>query len=265
MRFCLPRDKHNARRFGRKVYGVASVIREDFLQRHVTRVREVEWDVEGRVLVTEVRARGRRLSVWNVYAVNGTGNAYRDPQTGGIAGTRHDRKLAFHEAMAGELAQLQDGGWDLVVAGDLNVAREDVDGYPKLRRDPVQHVRSREDFNDRFFVRAGGPRLVDAFRWLHPRRKKYTWLPRNREWRSSCDRVDYTLLSRGLVDGDASGLAGGALVEADVLMTELERGPSDHVPLFVELGLDGLGGAGFDGEGASFEAVTESPGVDTER
>ncbi|KAI9672277.1 MAG: hypothetical protein M1831_002091 [Alyxoria varia] len=265
VRFCLPRDAHNARGFGRKVYGVASVIREDFFERYVTGVREVGWDLEGRVLVTEVEMRDRKLSVWNVYAVNGTASVYRDPETGALAGTRHDRKLAFHAAIAEEFKKLQDEGWSLIVAGDLNVARDDIDGYPKLRRDPVQHVRNREDFNAKFFDDPTGPRLVDAFRWLHPRRKKYTWLPRNREWRSSCDRVDYTLLSRGLMtdeavveDDDTQGTSASALVAADILMTEQERGPSDHVPLFVELALDRLGDAGGDGGDPAYDTITDS-------
>ena len=120
VRFCLPRDRFNANGFGRKIYGVATVIREDFLKNEVENVREVDWDTEGRVLVIETRS---RLSLWNVYGVNGTGNPYKSPVTGELAGTRHDRKLAFHELMLTECQRLEKEGWRLVLAGDFNVGK----------------------------------------------------------------------------------------------------------------------------------------------
>jgi hypothetical protein len=46
--FTLPSDRHNARGFGGKVYGVCSIIRCDFVDLRVSRVRDVDWDVEGR-------------------------------------------------------------------------------------------------------------------------------------------------------------------------------------------------------------------------
>ena len=49
------------------------------------------------------------------------------------------------------------------------------------------------------------------------------------EWKESCDRVDYFLLSRELSQIE------GTVKEADVLMSEAERGPSDHVPIWVSL------------------------------
>lgn len=70
--FCLPTDKHNARGFSRKVYGVCSIIRQDFHDDFVVRVREVSWDVEGRFLVCETKAiaSAPRLAIFNVYAVS---------------------------------------------------------------------------------------------------------------------------------------------------------------------------------------------------
>lgn len=41
--FCLPSDKHNARGFGRKVYGVCSIIRADYSKYCVDEVRPVSW------------------------------------------------------------------------------------------------------------------------------------------------------------------------------------------------------------------------------
>lgn len=226
--FCLPRDKYNATGFGKKVYGVATVIREDFMLNQVVSVREPEWDVEGRVLVVETRS---RLSIWNLYGVNGTSNPYRDPVSGELSGTRHDRKLAFHKAMYDECRQLQDDGYGLIMAGDLNIARDHIDAYPKLREKPDQHVINRRDFVEKFYDDLG---LVDTFRSLYLQKRAYTWLPRNKEWRSSCDRIDLILVSRSLVN---NGQNGCGLIDADVLMTELDRGPSDHVPVSATLNI----------------------------
>lgn len=231
VRFCLPRDKYNCNGFGGRLYGVATVIRSDFLESHVSNVRQVDWDGEGRVLIVDTKD---CLSIWNVYAVNGTLNAHKDPETGEPIGTRHDKKLAFHRLMADECKRLRQNNISLILAGDFNVAREEIDGYPRLRTKPDQHIHNRKDFNDRFFDSTGGANLVDCFRHLHPKRKKYSWLPRNREWKLSCDRVDYVLCSQDLITKNPS------LTEADILMTESDRGPSDHCPLWASFDLRNL-------------------------
>ena len=82
------------------------------------------------------------------------------------------------------------------------------------------------------------------------------------EWKESCDRVDYVLLSRslaarsgmvGVTNGEEIGPApaegrdgvvtageeNGVIKEADILMSEAERGPSDHVPIWVSLDTTG--------------------------
>lgn len=234
VRFCLPRDKYNAQGFGRKVYGVASVIRDDFLEKEVGRVYEVGWDLEGRVLCIELQH--VPLSIFNVYAVNGTYNPYKDPVTGHVCGTRHDRKLAFHRLLVDECRALQAQGRRVVITGDLNVARERIDGQPGLREHPQQHVVNRKDFNGRFFADRHGLGAVDTFRHLHPDLRKYSWVSRSADWLASCDRVDYILVSRRLAHED------DALLEADVLMTQLDRGHSDHCPVTCTLDIGRLRG-----------------------
>jgi exonuclease III len=70
--FCLPSDKYNARGFGRKVYGVCTIIRQDFYDKYVDRVRHVDWDSEGRCLICETRGVDPQpqLAVINIYAVS---------------------------------------------------------------------------------------------------------------------------------------------------------------------------------------------------
>lgn len=233
--FCLPSDKHNARGFGRKVYGVCSIIRQDFYDEYVERVREVTWDAEGRFLVCETRPCGvmPKLAIFNVYAVNGTTNPYRDPATGEIVGTRHDRKLEVHRLLEAECRTLEASGVQVVVAGDINIARSRLDGYPNLRTTPEQHCVNRADFERRFFASAAGTEevpgaavagskeglnMIDSWRHLHPRKAGYTYYSRSRPpFGSSCDRVDMILLSRALE---------GRLVKAGMHETPADRGPS---------------------------------------
>lgn len=176
----------------------------------------------------EMETRGQRLAVWNVYAVNGTEAAYRSPETGQVVGTRHERKRAFHAQLLGECRRLEDEGWRLVLAGDFNVAPGRADGWPNLREWPEAHVANRRDFNEKFLNRENkeGLGAVDAWRWVRGDERKYTYFPRGRKWGSSCDRVDLVLVSRELVEQ-------GGLLDVEILDSPMERGSSDHVPIFV--------------------------------
>ncbi|KAJ4386342.1 hypothetical protein N0V93_009237 [Gnomoniopsis smithogilvyi] len=276
----LPRDKHNARGFSGKLYGVGTLLREDFAKQHVAEVRHADWDLEGRVTIVELRpgntnndtshtthltaiasnhtkptcsaaaaATARPLALLNIYAVNGTAAPYRSPETGKVVGTRHDHKLAFHTRLRDECLELESRGFSVVIAGDLNIARGRLDGYPNLRTYPRQHCVNRADFNAKFFgdediaraeahtgdVESLKKRLeakfdgVDVFRALRGKERRYTYHPRSGDdWGSSCDRVDFTVVSRDLFES-------GRIVETDILDTPQERGTSDHVPLMVKL------------------------------
>ncbi len=178
----LPRDRCNARGLGGsgKLYGVGTLLREDFAREWVACVREVGWDYEGRVSVVELKSpahspvtkhnedvggktreaskeneRSKPVALVNVYAVNGTSSPYRSPRTGAVIGTRHDRKLDFHRLLRDECICLQERGYHVVVAGDMNVARGVLDGYPGLRTWPRQHCVNWADFGRKFFWKGG--------------------------------------------------------------------------------------------------------------
>lgn len=241
--FCLPSDKFNATGFGRKVYGVCSVVRQDFADECVERMRTVDWDAEGRFSVIETKAYNYlpKLAIFNVYMVNGTENAYKDPTTGAITGTRHTRKLAVHRLLQAEVRKLESDGYQVIIAGDINIAVARIDGHPNLRVTPQQHVINRQDFTDRFLgnactskpeasdstatgnVPGTGLDMADTFRSLHPDKKGYSYYPRGRSFGESCDRVDMILCSRSLE---------ATCTEAGMLATSVDRGASDHVPIF---------------------------------
>ncbi|KAK3306500.1 Endonuclease/exonuclease/phosphatase [Chaetomium strumarium] len=289
----LPRDRFNVRGFQGKLYGVGTILRTDFAREHVARVRDVDWDREGRVSIVELKNKKKKkrrltqsqqhehdnddttdaedyrrpLALINVYAVNGTSAPYRSPRDGGRAvGTRHDHKRAFHSRLRDECLALEARGFHVVVAGDVNVARGRLDGYPNLRSFPREHCANRADFNVKFFGPEDNARAqaycgvhdkeggdgekeeekeeqkekekercldaVDVFRAMHGAERRYTYYPRSGEWGSSCDRVDMVFVSKGL-------WGAGQVLGTGILDTPQERGLSDHVPLWVEIAMAG--------------------------
>lgn len=266
----LPRDKFNARGFGGKLYGVGTILREDFASQYAATVRHAEWDLEGRVSIVELqqasegwpernnesnehgeKITSRPLALINVYAVNGTSAPYRSPENGQTMGTRHNHKISFHSHLRNECLRLEQRGFDVVVAGDLNVARGRLDGHPNLRTWPRQHCVNRADFNTKFFGKDDNDRAgayvgendvdsgeisfqgVDVFRALRGPERKYTYHPRGEgEWGSSCDRVDLIIASKGLYEN-------GGIGDTGILDSPQERGTSDHVPLWVKVKLGG--------------------------
>jgi exonuclease III len=254
--FTLPTDRKNARGLGGtgKVHGVCSIVRSDLSESFNLKAehRTVNWDKEGRVSIVELSSLPPvssstppiRLSIFNIYAVNGTDSRYRDPRTGAVIGTRHDRKLEFHRLLMEECISMEKEGWDIVMAGDFNIAPARIDGYPNLRTFPHQHGLNRADFLAKFLgqekTRAGGEeehedsgwRGVDVWREMNPDIRRFTYFSRNREWGSNCDRVDYVIVGRKIWDAARISAAG-------ILDNEVERGPSDHVPIWVDIALKG--------------------------
>jgi exonuclease III len=248
--FTLPTDPHNARGLhgSGKIYGVCSILRSD-ISSH-SHVRSVPWDTEGRVSVIELSAPGLNLAVFNIYAVNGTANAHRDPATGAVLGTRHERKRVFQRLLRDECVEMQEKGWHVLVGGDMNVAPDARDGWPRLRVWPPEHVVSRKEFHDCFLdadededdgkakeERGAGFKGVDVWREMHKDERRYTYFSRGRTWGSSCDRVDYFVAGRGLWES-------GVVKRCGILDSPEERGPSDHVPIWVEIEVPLLGGEG---------------------
>ena len=134
------------------------------------------------------------------------------------------------------------GGWQVIIAGDMNISRTPLDSHLALRMGE-ENVRNRADFETKFLSSpcssspststsssGSGLGMLDTFRHMHPTLAKYTYRPpHHQSWNISGDRVDMILVTRGLE---------GSVKVADILDEEGERASSDHVPLFVELDLD---------------------------
>jgi exonuclease III len=136
----------------------------------------------------------------------------------------------------GECKRLEEQGWDVLLAGDMNVAPDERDGYPKLRVSPHEHVFNRADFRNTLLEgdddekKGVGLNGVDIWRKMHEQERRYTYYPRSRKWGSSCDRVDYFIAGRRLWDQ-------GCVKACGIMNSEAERGPSDHVPIWADIEL----------------------------
>lgn len=133
-----------------------------------------------------------------------------------------------------ECIDLEKAGWDVLLAGDMNVAPDARDGHPKLRTFPQQHVVDRADFHEKILQgkieENKGLGGVDIWRLMHDQEKSYTYFSRGREWGTSCDRVDYFIAGRRAWDR-------GLIKACGILDSEGERGPSDHVPIWADIQL----------------------------
>jgi exodeoxyribonuclease-3 len=164
------------------------------------------FDMETRIAAVEVPG----ATVASVYVPNG--------------GKDYPAKLRFLEAMDRWAAEVSAAGRALVVAGDLNVARTDLDVHPKERK--LGAIGQRED--ERALIEAIlGRGLVDLGRAADPANDGlFTyWAPwRNLRQRNIGWRIDYVLASAPL-----AARARRCAVLADF-------GTSDHAPVVAEFG-----------------------------
>jgi len=113
----------------------------------------------------------------------------------------------------------------------MNVAPDARDGYPKLRTFPQQHALNCADFHEKLLQGRGSKQGfggIDVWRQMHGNERRYTHYSRGREWGTSCDRVDYFIAGRKLWDA-------GLVTDSGIFDSEAERGPSDHVPIWVDV------------------------------
>ncbi len=160
------------------------------------------FDVECRVVQAKL---GGDLVVTSAYVPNG--------------GKDYQAKLQFLEGMRAYVGGVQAAGEKLIVCGDLNVARTDMDVHPKERKAGAigQRLDERE-----LFERILACDLVDVARALDPANDAlFTWWPPWRSMRQKNQgwRIDYVLVSSG---------RGLRATECKVLA---DVGTSDHAPL----------------------------------
>jgi exodeoxyribonuclease-3 len=163
------------------------------------------FDMETRI----VQASFGDVAVASVYVPNG--------------GKDYSAKLEFLRSLADWARETHEAGRQLVVCGDLNVARTDADVHPKERKPGI--IGQRPDERE-LFEALLGKHLVDVGRALHPDdNRMFTWWApwRNLRQRNIGWRIDYILASRGVFER----------VQACEVLADV--GTSDHAPVAMTL------------------------------
>ena len=164
------------------------------------------FDFETRI----VTAQAGNLVFGSVYVPNG--------------GKDYQAKLRFLQAMQGYASECRDRGLDLILCGDMNVTRTDLDVHPKERKpDAIGQRPDERELYERLLFKGD---LTDIGRALDPENDRlFTWWPPWRQMRQKNIgwRLDYILVSTSLAD---------RIPECTVLA---QLGTSDHAPVVAEL------------------------------
>ena len=169
------------------------------------------FDFEQRVCATTLATAAGEITFASMYVPNG--------------GKDFPAKMNFLEGIDTWVAEMQAAGKALVICGDLNVARSDMDIHPKERK-PNQ-VGARPD-ERALFEQILSRGLVDVARALDPSNENlFTWWApwRNMRQRNIGWRIDYVLASAAVA----------ATVKSVVVQREI--GTSDHGPVVAEFDL----------------------------
>jgi exodeoxyribonuclease III len=192
---------------GRRAYsGVSLHIRKDAFEAAPV-FSHPEFDMESRIVQAAI---GSELFA-SVYVPNG--------------GKDYPAKLAFMESLAAWAKRLHEEGRSLVLCGDINIARTDMDVHPRERKPGIigQRPEERELF-ELLLADQQVAHLVDVGRALDPDNANlFTWWPpwRDMRRRNIGWRLDYVLASPSI-----AARATSCTVLADF-------GTSDHAPVMM--------------------------------
>lgn len=167
-----------------------------------------DFDHETRIVIAEVGG----LSIASLYVPNG--------------GRSYEAKLGFLRALEDFVVSSRSLGRQLVICGDMNIARHEVDVHPKLRDERVVGQRPEERGFFASILEKGD--LHDVGRELDPDNGDlFTWWApwRNLRQRNMGWRLDYVLA------------AGGVAAKARRAQVGREGTTSDHGPVTIEFDL----------------------------
>jgi exodeoxyribonuclease-3 len=183
--------------------GVALLVRRDASVER-PEFQHPDFDYENRI----VTAKLANLVVASVYVPNG--------------GKDFPAKMRFLEALLLFAGSIQKTGGNLIICGDINIARNDIDVHPKERK-PTAIGQLPEE--RQVFEKLLSYGLVDVARTMNPDNDQFfTWWPpwRNMRQRNIGWRIDYILASKPIAD------------TTTFCKVYPEIGTSDHAPLVAE-------------------------------
>ena len=164
-----------------------------------------EFDMETRIVQVALG----NLVLASVYVPNG--------------GKDYTAKLEFMRRLAAWAKSVHAEGRELVLCGDINIARTEIDVHPRERKPDIIGQRAEERA---LFEELLGGHLVDVGRSFDPDNERlFTWWPpwRNMRARNIGWRLDYILASQSV---RSRALACTVLSEV---------GTSDHAPVMMTL------------------------------
>lgn len=190
---------------GMRAYsGVSLHVRKDAFQGEPV-FSHPDFDMESRIVQADLGAR----VFASVYVPNGNKD--------------YAAKIAFLKSLIAWAARLHAEGRELVLCGDMNVARTDMDVHPRERRAEIIGQRPEERA---LFEALLGEQLVDVGRKLDPENAGlFTWWPpwRNMRQRNIGWRLDYVLASPSIA------------ARAESCRVLADFGTSDHAPVVLTL------------------------------
>ena len=180
--------------------GVSLHVRKQFLDAEPV-FSHPDFDMESRIVCATLG----NLVLASVYVPNG--------------GKDYQAKIDFMTRLGAWTREVHDSGRELVLCGDMNVTRTDIDVHPRERRPGIIGQRPEERLLLETML---GSHLVDVGRKLDPDNAGYFtwWAPwRNQRQRNIGWRIDYVLASPSIAE---------QAVSCPVLR---EIGTSDHGPV----------------------------------
>jgi len=195
---------------GEKGYSGVAILVSRALAAAEPSVAHPAFDFEQRIATVDLLTGASPLTIASVYVPNG--------------GKDFEAKLRFLEALDLWAEEAARAGRQIILCGDLNVAREERDIHPRERKPNQIGARPVErEALERILSRG----LVDVGRALDPDNDNlFTWWApwRNLKQRNIGWRIDYVLASSAVA------------LTARTSIVRREVGSSDHGPLVVEFG-----------------------------
>jgi len=201
---CKLTDYHAFWHGGGGYSGVSLHLKREMLE--VPEFSHPHFDVETRIVQVTLG----NMIVASVYVPNG--------------GKDYAAKIRFMTHLVEWSKQMHAEGRELVLCGDINIARADIDVHPKERKEGVIGQRGEE--RELFEALLGG-NLVDVTRRLDPDNEGlFSWWPpwRNMRQRNIGWRIDYILASRAIAE------------RATICKVLADVGTSDHAPIMMTIG-----------------------------
>ncbi len=196
--------------WGQKAYNGVAILSKKPLKNVKKGFGDTFWDQQKRIISGKIDD----ITIINIYAPHGDLPG----------GDKYYYKLEWYDKFLEYLKENFSPEDNLIIVGDFNVARDDIDVYdPELLKGSIGTLpEEREKFEQ--IIEWG---LIDTFRYLYPDKQQFTWWDYigGAIWRNEGMRIDYILCTKPLIPFLKD-------VEVDLWARRRRKPtPSDHAPV----------------------------------